>query len=278
MIRAFAPAKINLTLHITGQRDDGYHLLDSLVVFAGIGDDLQIEAARDLTLEVSGPHGQGVPTDDSNLILRAARYLHPSKGAKLRLEKNLPVASGIGGGSSDAAAALRGLSELWGDPLPQDVAPLGADVPVCLRAKPTRMSGIGERLEDLPVIPQCWLLLVNPRVAVPTPQVFAQIPSRQNPPMPDVIPAFDDIAHFAHWLGRMRNDMESAAIGIAPEIATVLAEIKAQPGCLLGRMSGSGATCWGMFGSWAKAQNAAESVAARHPDWWVQPAEITPLS
>lgn len=277
MTRAFAPAKINLTLHITGQRDDGYHLLDSLVVFTDIGDELQIEPARGLTLEVSGPYATDVPVDGSNLILRAALCLHPSKGAKIRLQKSLPVASGMGGGSSDAAAALRGLSEIWGEPLPQEPASLGADVPVCLRARPTRMSGIGDRLDKVPTLPQSWLVLVNPRVAVPTPQVFARVASKQNPPMPKKVPAFDTVHSFTDWLGRMRNDMEPAAIGIKPVIATVLDVIKAQPGCLLGRMSGSGATCWGMFDSQAKAQRAARSIATQNPGWWVKPAEITPL-
>lgn len=278
MIKAFAPAKINLTLHVTGQRDDGYHLLDSLVVFVDAGDRLTIEPADQLSLEVKGPHAKGVPVDESNLILKAAKLMNPFEGAKISLEKNLPVASGIGGGSTDAAAALRGLAELWGQGLPSGTKSLGADVPVCLHAKPTRMSGIGEVLAPVEELPECWLVLVNPGVEVSTPEVFSKLRNRQNPPMPEAIPSFEDVVDFASWLGLMRNDLEPAAMQIEPVIATVLASVRAQAGCLLGRMCGSGATCWGLFEDAEQAQHAADTIKSQRPDWWVQPTAVTPLS
>lgn len=278
MIKAFAPAKINLTLHVTGQRDDGYHLLDSLVVFTDVGDNLTLEPADDFSLDAYGPHAVSVPVDKSNLIFKAAQLMNPFDGVKILLEKNLPVASGIGGGSSDAAAALRGFAELWDQALPSGIKSIGADVPVCLRAKPTRMSGIGEVLGDLPEIPKCWLVLVNPGVAVSTPKVFSRLNSKDNPAMPDAIPDFDDVLEFASWLGLMRNDLEAPAMQIEPVIATALAALRAQSGCLLGRMSGSGATCWGLFEDAAQAEHAARVIASQRPEWWVQPTAVTPLS
>ncbi|MBM3515122.1 MAG: 4-(cytidine 5'-diphospho)-2-C-methyl-D-erythritol kinase, partial [Alphaproteobacteria bacterium] len=165
-----APAKINLTLHVTGRRADGYHLLDSLVAFADIGDRISIAPAPDLRLHVTGPFAAGLPTDAGNLVLRAAQVLRGARtiGADVTLEKNLPVASGIGGGSSDAATTVLALSRLWNVPLDLAVATLGADIPVCLRRKPTRMAGIGEILTDVSPLPKCGIALVNPGVPLAT--------------------------------------------------------------------------------------------------------------
>ncbi|WP_372834971.1 4-(cytidine 5'-diphospho)-2-C-methyl-D-erythritol kinase, partial [Puniceibacterium confluentis] len=166
----FAPAKVNLTLHVTGRRADGYHLLDSLVVFADIGDTVSVEASDRLSLAVDGPMAVGVPVDDSNLVLRAARFLNPERGAAILLTKHLPAASGIGGGSSDAAATLRALSELWGVPVPRDVLALGADLPVCMAPGAQRLAGVGDVLTPVPGLPDCDILLVKPGVSVATPQ------------------------------------------------------------------------------------------------------------
>ncbi|GGH42967.1 4-(cytidine 5'-diphospho)-2-C-methyl-D-erythritol kinase [Frigidibacter albus] len=273
----FAPAKVNLALHVTGQRADGYHLLDSLVVFADVGDRLTAEAADDLTLQVTGPRAEGVPTGPENLVLRAARLLDPSRGARLTLDKHLPAAAGIGGGSSDAAAALRVLARLWELPLPaaEATAVLGADVPVCLDARPRRMAGIGDQLSDVPPLPPAWLVLVNPGVPVSTPAVFRALDRKDGAPMPEV-PACTDAATFAAFLLGLRNDLEPPARALQPQVSEVLAALGAQTGCLLARMSGSGATCFGLFAAEAPARGAAAALAAAAAGWWVQAARMLP--
>ena len=278
MNEAFAPAKINLTLHVTGQRHDGYHLLDSLVVFADIGDRLTFETDADLTLTVTGPNALGVPVDDSNLVLRAARMVDANLGAKITLVKTLPTAAGIGGGSSNAAATLKALGQMWAKPLPGNPEWLGADVPVCLRGRATRMQGIGEQLSDAPDLPPAWLVLVNPRVSVPTPAVFKTLVQKTNAPMPKTLPAFASATAFSDWLGSMRNDLQDAAISLEPVIGTALSALRATNGCLLARMSGSGATCWGMFGDAQSAAQAAARVQQANPSWWVVSSEIKAFS
>ncbi len=277
MTEAFAPAKINLTLHVTGQREDGFHLLDSLVVFTDVGDRLIVEPAKELSLSATGPYAADVPVDDSNLVLKAARMLGSTEGAAITLEKNLPVASGIGGGSSDAAAALRLLSSYWKAPYPDDISVLGADVPVCMHGFPTRMSGIGEVLDGVPQLPLCWLVLVNPGVGVSTPEIFSRLTEKENRPMPDDLPDFGSCRDFAAWLGWMRNDLEAPAMRVQPVIATVLSALRAQKGCLIARMSGSGATCWGMFETEEKALDAAISISQERSNWWCEATEVTPV-
>lgn len=273
----FAPAKVNLSLHVTGQRADGYHLLDSLVVFADVGDRLTAEAADALSLQVKGPRAEGVPNGPENLVLRAARLLDPDRGARLVLDKHLPAAAGIGGGSSDAAAALRVLARLWDLPLPaaEATAVLGADVPVCLDARPRRMAGIGDLLSEVPPLPPAWLVLVNPGVAVSTPAVFRALASKDGAPMPEV-PACADAATFAAFLLGLRNDLEPPARTLQPQVSEVLAALGAQTGCLLARMSGSGATCFGLFAAEAPARGAAAALAAAAAGWWVQAARMLP--
>lgn len=269
----FAPAKVNLALHVTGRRADGYHLLDSLVVFADVGDRLRAEPAEHLTLEVTGPRAAGVPVDGSNLVLRAAAAFGRGQGARIVLDKHLPAAAGIGGGSSDAAAALRVLADLWQCPLPDDdaVLALGADVPVCLHGRPARMQGIGERLDPLPDLPPAWLVLVNPGVGVPTAAVFRGLARRDNPPMPAPV-VWPDAAALAAWLQQTRNDLEPPARAVAPVIGTVIDRLAATQGCLLARMSGSGATCFGLFASPSDAAAAAAALRDEQPDWWVAEA------
>lgn len=272
-IEAFAPAKVNLTLHVIGQRADGYHLLDSLVAFADVGDRITLRPCDMLTLCVMGPRAAGVPSDDSNLVLRAARLAGVS--AEITLEKHLPVAAGIGGGSSDAAATLRAISDMIGAAAPENAVTLGADVPVCLRAHVTRMGGIGEALRDVPPLPPVWAVLVNPGVAVATPDVFRALPRRDNTPMPSPIPRFVDAADLAVWLTEQRNDLQAPALALAPEIGTVLTALAATHGCLLARMSGSGATCFGLFAAPEAAQAAAQMLTVQHPTWWVQATALS---
>ncbi len=270
-----APAKLNLYLHVTGRRDDGLHLLDSLVVFASVGDLVEAAPADDLSLLLTGPFASALQGDDDNLVLRAARALATEIGrsaqARLTLDKRLPVASGIGGGSADAAATLRALRRLWNraadaDGLARIALALGADVPVCLASKPHRMGGIGERLEPAPELPDCGVVLANPGVAVATASVFrARAGAFSTEPR---LPArWDDATAMAADLQGLRNDLEAPARSLCPEIDAVLSALAAQPGCLLARMSGSGATCFGLF---ATPELAAEAVPQlmRH-SWWV---------
>lgn len=267
-IAGFAPAKVNLTLHVTGQRDDGYHLLDSLVMFAACGDRLSLDPEGGLGLEVSGPRAAGVPRDGGNLILKAAAHLGAVRGM-MYLEKHLPAAAGIGGGSSDAAAALRLYAEALERPLIDDGAALGADVPVCLRGRATRMRGIGEDLGAVPDLPPLPTVLVNPGVSVPTPAVFAALDRKDNPEMPDKVPGGVSVSDLARWLATQRNDLEPPARGLAPAIGETLTRIAGTKGCLLARMSGSGATCFGLYETPAAASAAAMALAEAKPEWWV---------
>jgi 4-diphosphocytidyl-2-C-methyl-D-erythritol kinase len=264
----FAPAKVNLYLHVTGKRADGYHLLDSLAVFPDAGDRVEAAEADGLSLEISGPFGAVLRGEEDNLLLRAARLLAPGRGAALKLEKNLPVASGIGGGSADAAAALRVLCGLWGiegADLPALALKLGADVPVCLESRPARMQGIGEILAPAPRLPEFGMVLVNPGVAVPTPAVFK---ARQGgfSPAPALPEAWADVDAMVADLRSCTNDLQEAAIGIAPVIGEVLAKLSALPGAKLARMSGSGATCFALFANAAAAEAAAAEINV--PGWW----------
>ncbi|SDW28405.1 4-diphosphocytidyl-2-C-methyl-D-erythritol kinase [Roseicitreum antarcticum] len=266
-----ARAKINLTLHVTGRRADGYHLLDSLVVFADVGDVVSAEPADALSLSVIGPRGAGVPVGADNLVFRAAKLMAPGGGARLTLDKHLPAASGIGGGSADAAACLRVLAHLWGCELPPlaDQLRLGADVPVCVVSRPCRMTGIGEGLAPVPRLPPVWLLLVNPGVGLETPQVFRALTTADHAPMPQDLPVWADAADLAFWLAAQRNDLQPAAIACAPVVGQVLDAVGSTAECLLARMSGSGATCFGVYASRTAADRAADTMRIAHPDWWV---------
>ena len=270
----FAPAKVNLTLHVTGQRADGYHLLDSLVAFAGVGDSVTVAAAPALSLAITGPMGAMLPVTDDNLVLRAARAMAAT--AQITLHKVLPVSSGIGGGSADAAACLRALARLTGQALPgpDQVLALGADVPVCLAGTPARMTGIGEALGPVPPLPAAWLVLVNPGVAVSTPAIFRALARRDNAPMPASLPRLKTTADLAAFVAMQRNDLESPAIALQPVIAQVKTALTAQPGCMLARMSGSGATCFGLFADPLSANAAARALQAAQPGWWVADAPM----
>jgi 4-diphosphocytidyl-2-C-methyl-D-erythritol kinase len=268
-----ARAKVNLYLRVTGRRADGYHLLDSLAVFADAKDIVTAGPAEDLTLDIRGAEAVALTGEPDNLVLRAARALAEATGrapkAAITLTKLLPVASGIGGGSADAAAALRVLDALWETGLDHAAleaiaAKLGADVPVCVASRPARMMGVGEILSAAPELPACGLLLANPRIALPTPQVFRARRGDFSPPaeMPERLA---DAAALADWLRPLGNDLQDAALSLCAAIAEVLSAIAAQPGCLLARMSGSGATCFGLFATPAQAQAAAKALPAA---WW----------
>ncbi|MBY6154126.1 4-(cytidine 5'-diphospho)-2-C-methyl-D-erythritol kinase [Vannielia litorea] len=279
-VEAFAPAKINLALHVTGRRSDGYHLLDSLVCFANVGDHLTLTDAPGMSLGASGPFGASVPPGPSNLVLRAAELMEAEAerlgvavgGVSIQLEKHLPISSGLGGGSADAAAALRALSDLWGVAVPgvhRLAKELGADVPVCLDPGASwRMRGIGEELTRLERMPQLNLLLVNPRVPVSTAAVFGRMEQRDNAPMPEP-PEAPSRRELVEWLAWQRNDLEAPACSLAPEIGEVLGELRAQEGAMLARMSGSGASCFAIFEDNEARDRAAGVLREDWPEWWV---------
>jgi 4-diphosphocytidyl-2-C-methyl-D-erythritol kinase len=278
----FAPAKVNLTLHVLGRRADGYHEIDSLVAFADIGDRLTFRPGERLELAVSGPTGAAAGASEDNLVLKAARALAGRvEGLRLGrflLDKQLPVAAGLGGGSSDAAAALRLLAQANGLPL-QDARlyaaaqATGADVPVCLDPSARMMRGIGEILSDPTTLPELPAVLINPGVAVPTKDVFAALaaPALIGPLQPDEFIAIDtDAASLVPLLAARRNDLQAPAIKMQPVIADVLRALERSANCLLARMSGSGATCFGLFGSSGTAEEAARRMQAAHAYWWVR--------
>jgi len=276
-VSVLAPAKLNLALHVVGRRDDGYHLLDSLVAFASVGDMLEMRAAADLRLTVSGPEAAGVPTDGRNLILKAVAAFRPeAPPVSIRLDKRLPAAAGIGGGSADAAACIRGLAAMHGDPdaatAPETAATLlavGADIPMCLASAPARVQGIGEALAPVAGLPEWPAVLVNPRVEVPTGAVFAALARSENPPM-EALPADpSDEAALLAWLARQRNDLEAPALARAPPIRDTLEALRATEGCRLARMSGSGATCFALYDDDAAAGAAAARLRSDRPGWWV---------
>ncbi|MFU8778292.1 MAG: 4-(cytidine 5'-diphospho)-2-C-methyl-D-erythritol kinase [Roseovarius sp.] len=269
----FAPAKINLSLHVTGRRADGYHLLDSLVVFADVGDRLSLRPAPETRLSVTGPMAGGVPVGADNLVLRAAALM--GIAAEITLDKHLPAAAGIGGGSSDAAACLRALSKMSGQAVPRDVLALGADVPVCLRARAARMRGIGEDVTPVDGLPILDAVLVNPGVPVSTPAIFRRLLSRDNPAMSEELPPWPDAEALIAWLATQRNDLQDAAIAEEPVVADVLREIVATPGCALARMSGSGATCYGLYPDAATAKGAAQALSTARPGWWVRATRLS---
>jgi 4-diphosphocytidyl-2-C-methyl-D-erythritol kinase len=266
----FAPAKINLALHVLGRRADGYHELDSIVAFADVGDRLTLTRAETTSLNLSGPFAHGLRAEPDNLVLRAFAAL--GGDAKLgpvafHLEKNLPIASGIGGGSADAAAALRGLARLFSLPMGEveSVAlGLGADVPVCLHGKTVRMRGIGESLEPVDLDLPPAIVLVNPGCQTSTPAVFKELAA----PPDQLIASTLDPKSQATW----RNDLQSPALRLAPAIAEALSTLASQRQLTSIRMSGSGATCFGLVENLEAAQRAAREIAALHPLWWVSAA------
>lgn len=277
-IERIAHAKINLALHVTGQREDGYHLLDSLVVFTEFGDSLSISEANNpsslVSLKIDGPFSEGLECGANNLVSRSALSLGYEMTklsgkplpVEIKLTKNLPIASGIGGGSADAAATLLALSEFWNSDI--DLIPiaekLGADIPMCLHAKPLRAQGIGDEISLLETKNPHHIIMINPNVEVSTPTIFKHLTDKQNAPMfVDAIKAMPSIAE----VGTLRNDLQEAAIEIEPVIQTVLNAIE-QTDSNLVRMSGSGATCFGLYDSLQEAQKAVGLIKSQYPTWW----------
>lgn len=280
-----APAKVNLALHVVGRRSDGYHELHSLVVFAGVADELLLLGTSTDRLTVTGPFAAAAGSGDANLVNRAVTAFRSHWPGQvpdtldLQLRKNLPVAAGLGGGSADAAAALRLLAAMCPAPpsdgeLEELALTLGADVPACLDTRPSIVSGIGETVTRLKTFPECHLVLVNPLVPVVTADVFRRLEQRSNPPMPPLPAPLTRPAQLGLWLTETRNDMETAAIGLVPQIGDAIATMAGIDGCMLARMSGSGGTVFGVFGSGARAHQVAHDLRELWPAYWVAAAPV----
>jgi 4-diphosphocytidyl-2-C-methyl-D-erythritol kinase len=282
-VKVFAPAKINLTLHVTGQRADGYHELDTVVAFADIGDWVTLYGSGPVGLDVTGPEAVPELAGNDNIMWRtASRFWKPDMPLSMKLEKHLPMASGIGGGSADAAATYRGLLSLRAalegrdaprDPTPQDARDLlsiGADVPMCVVSDPARVQGIGEQISPIADLHPYPIVLVNPRLQVSTPAVFSNLAVKHNPGLDPLPETFEDRDAALSWLRAQRNDLQRPAIDDCPVIAEVLNALEQSGTCSLARMSGSGATCFGLFERMHTANTAADAIRAAYPEWWVQ--------
>ena len=279
IIQERANAKVNLALHVIGQRLDGLHCLDSIVAFPNYGDELLFEKANEVSLTVSGPFGEQLLKETakgSNIVIRAAKLLEDSNnGASIHLVKNLPVASGIGGGSSNAAVTLQVLSRLWNKKMPNldDILGLGADVPVCLSNELQRMQGIGEIRTKLVAPSKIWIVLANPGIRIPTTKIFKLLSSKQNEQL-EPISNLTSIDSFCEYLGRQRNDLETVVSNLFPEVKHLLEVIKSTRNCRLSRMSGSGATCFGLYAQKKHAQKAKELVEEKFSKAWVISASL----
>jgi 4-diphosphocytidyl-2-C-methyl-D-erythritol kinase len=279
---AFAAAKVNLYLHVGAPGADGFHPVSSLMAFADVGDRLELRPAETLSLSIGGPFAAELSADEDNLVLRAARALAatagaPEPGARIALTKALPLASGLGGGSSDAGAALRLLREaLYPEiddaALEAIAASLGADGAACLWGRPVIAEGRGERLSPAPALPALDAVLVNPRAASPTGPVYRAYDAAGAPggaERPVLPPAFEGPEDIAAFLGLCRNDLEAPAARLTPAIGDVLETLRAEPECLLARVSGSGATCFALCPGDIEAEGLAERLERMRPDWWV---------
>lgn len=280
MITVFAPAKINLFLHVTGKRPDGYHLLDTVMAFCKqTGDIIHIEGAQTLAFEVNGPFADGLPQDDGNIVIRAAyelaRLCNKDLSVKITLTKNMPLAAGLGGGSSDAAACVKALLEYWNlnsaevEGFRDMLLQLGADVPACFAAYPARITGIGENIERLKMTFSMPAVIVNPLTPSLTANVFNTLQSDDYSAAIDVMPDASDLNSFIDGLKQLENDLYKAACTHNSDISNVVSAIANSPDCLLARMSGSGASCFGLYDSPEKANLAKSQIQQSHPEWWV---------
>ena len=276
-----APAKLNLYLHVTGRRGDGYHTLDSLVVFTEVGDSLSVRKSDTLSLEIDGPFATAlIGQEDDNLVLKAARLLAEAANlpglAEISLNKRLPVAAGLGGGSADVAAALKALMTLWDiNPKSIDLATiaisLGADVPVCMAAQQSFIGGVGERISPCPVLPQLGLLLINPGIGLATVDAFSAY-SKPFSPAARFTTTPSSVAELVDILAQYQNDLTADVVSLCPPVGDILATLESISSCRLARMTGSGATCFGLFDTISAAERAAASLVRR--DWWIMPTAL----
>lgn len=275
-MRLFAPAKLNLNLRIVGKREDGFHLLQSLVAFLSLADEIEIAPASGLSLEIAGPFGGQISAAD-NLVLRAARALDASRGAKITLHKNIPVGAGLGGGSADAACVLKGLNQFWGlkrseAELLEIAAKLGSDVPACIHSKPLWMEDTGGKLIPVSFQPAWHVVLVYPHVLLTAKEVYSRMAAPYSHIQP--IPQFKNDVDWLEYLQREENDLTPAATSIHPEIARLMETMSQLPDVLFARMSGSGSTCFSVFENGEDAKNAATSLQHEFPNYWVRATQL----
>jgi len=288
-VHQFAPAKINLTLHIKGRREDGFHLIESFVVFCDVGDEITVSSYDGFALNLTGPFAGLLQNEESNIALEAAKsfvngFRDCLPGVQVELVKNLPIAAGMGGGSSDAAAVIRALAYLVDVNVSRTAAGqiaigLGADVTVCLDPQASFMSGVGNIITSLPALPEIHAILVNPNIKMLTGAVFAAlaVPGAIRRDEEGLMPehAFSDAADLVAFVGSCRNDLEAPALRMCPEISDVREALLVQDGCLLARMTGSGATCFGLFDTREQARRGAENIREKTPSWWVKPCRLS---
>lgn len=277
----FAPAKINLYLHVIKRLKSGYHKIDSLVAFCDIGDEITITPYDGFSLQIDGPFAACLdqPKAPINLVVKAAKSLSEITGNplnyKISLTKNLPVAAGIGGGSTDATATLCGLMDIWKLPkdaqyLPALLESLGADMPVCMACSPSKVTGIGEIIEPVHDLPEIPMVLANPLKPCPTKDVFTRFHGTDFKKVTPLPKDLHDIHNFVSFLKKQENALQAPAMETVPEIGNLLNALSLEENCLLSRMSGSGATVFGLFETENDAQKAARHIAAENPDWWVK--------
>ena len=276
MISEFAPAKINLSLHLVGQKSDGYHLLDSIVSFVNVGDKISIEPGKSGDLKVAGPFAKDLPRSNHNLVLKAARLFNNIKFSRITLEKNIPVTSGIGGGSADAAATVRLFSKFYNKPelTVEKLISLGSDVPVCMQKGIVRMMGVGEEIINLSPAPKVGILLVNPRKALSTAEVFSAVKEKNNPGLNLQGSGEKSLNSWFDWINSMRNDLTASAIDLIPDIRFILDKLITCEGARVVRMSGSGATCFALFEDFDLLQDAKLKIMKEFPSFWCEAGEL----
>lgn len=285
-MKIIAPAKLNLFLHITGRRDDGYHLLESLFVFTSFGDEITITSADTISLTINGPFASIIACEkiEKNLVYRAALLLQKKyavkQGAHIILTKNIPVGAGLGGGSSDAAAVLKALNQFWqlqidSETLATMGLSLGADIPACIVEKPALVFGIGDQVTPIAFPFSLSVLLINPNKSLSTPMVFQAYKETNTPfSASEHINRFEDLNTLFAFLKKTRNDLEAAAIQLQPDIQIILSTLKQNTRCELARMSGSGATCFALFRNHDEAQSAEKLLKKQFPHYWIFLSEI----
>ena len=283
-VTVHAPVKINLYLHITGRREDGYHEVDTLIAFTDFGDEIAAQASDTLKVSAEGAFADELPQGEDNLVVKAVEALRHEAGeirhAHVTLSKRIPLAAGVGGGSADAAAAMWAASRVWGLDTKDKVdlfkvgRPLGADVPACLYRRPAFAAGIGQDLIAAPTLPEAGILLVNPGIKLSTPSVFRARSGGFSPDMSDPAATLDTVPRLVSFLEDRANDLTDAAIKLCPAVRDVLDTLERLPGCRMARMSGSGATCFGIFDD-IDAARAAEQALDAPDHWWRQTTTLS---
>ena len=272
-IEAAAYGKINLGLHVTGVKPNGFHNIESLVTFINLKDIIEVRTSSDLKLSIDGPFAHTIPQDSNNIVIQAAKFLAVEKKAHIKITKNLPVEAGLGGGSADAAATLSSLSKLWKIPIPKNVEILGADVPICLKCEPAIIKGIGEKITPIIIPKNLPMILIKPKIGLSTKKIFKNLTNKKNQKMPDFL-GTESLESFYNYLNFLRNDLASTAIFYAPVIKEIINFLKVQGGIKYVQMSGSGTTCFGLFDTSENAKISLKKAKSHFPDMWCEITEL----